>query len=163
MLARTDGCAALLFLHDVDKQAGRTASEVERRRLSREMQAAIKEGLDAARERDADLEDLPVVVGLPCRMIEAWVLGSHCALQPFLPPGSEPPPRPEDLWGAEKDPTSDHPKRVLQRALGREPRMEEFTDLGLAADPDEIAETCPESFRPFRESITRLVAECSEG
>lgn len=156
LIAETQGCELLVFVRDVDKEHGAKRSTVERRRKLREMQAQIDAGFAAAASTD-----VVTVKGTPCRMIEAWALGDRRALQAVGVEEEnleEVPNDPEDIWGAEKDPMSGYPKCVLRRVLGREPAADDFEDIARESRPDELAKTCPDSFRPFLAELRRSTA-----
>ncbi len=84
------------------------------------------------RDALAAVEGLPErsAVGVAREMIEAWLLAD-----PELCSPDQLPKRPPDaLWGAKKDPASNHPKRVLER-LVLEPRDWRHRDATDAWDP----------------------------
>jgi hypothetical protein len=95
------------------------------------------------------------VAATPCRMIEAWALAAHGA----LPCGVDP----EALWGDERNPGSDHPKRLLERLMGRAPSREDFAALAEAADLLILEQRCPESFRPFADRARQIRDRCPAG
>lgn len=144
----------LVFVKDVDRQPGKTKSEVERRKKLRAMQEEIEAGFAAV----ADAEHVLRVKATPCRMLEAWALGDRKALAKVAETrvtGAEVPSKPESLWGLEDDPASSHPKCVLRRVLGKRAYADVFGQLAEAANVDTLRESCPESFAPFAEEAAR--------
>jgi len=84
------------------------------------------------RDALAAVEDLPErsAVGIAREMIEAWLLADPALCSP-----DQLPKRPPDaLWGAKQDPSSNHPKRVLERIVLK-PRGWRHRDATDAWDP----------------------------
>ena len=153
-LAATQGYRLLVFVKDVDKQGGAKKSAIERRKKQREMHEEIARGFEAV----ADADHVTRVKATPCRMIEAWALGDIEAIVAVGGKGARPaevPARPEELWGPEEDATSQHPKCVLRRALGRDLGKEDFEEIAVEAEPTTLRRTCPESFAPFAEEMAK--------
>ena len=120
------------------------------------MRGEIEAGFSEVAGADA----LRRVVATPSRMIESWALGDAEA---FDANGYERPAfkgRPEELWGDEKDPQSNHPKRVLERALAGPASATVFADLAAHSDPERLEESCPESFAPFARDVRRALDDC---
>ena len=155
-LARTAGARALVYVKDVDKLSGTKASARERRRKQRELREAIEAGFEASEADDGPQR----IVATPCRMIENWALGDPDAFKTLDAPAPKLPAAPEELWGDEKDPKSNHPKCVIRRALDRSPSARDFADLADASDVTRLAKSCPESFEPFAEAVKATLAKC---
>lgn len=68
---------------------------------------ALQEGVAASGEAAR------TAYGLAREMVEAWLLADPSLLAEPLPRGK----RCEDLWGAKRDPDSNHPKHVLRRCV----------------------------------------------
>ncbi|MBS2017023.1 MAG: hypothetical protein JST00_29315 [Deltaproteobacteria bacterium] len=151
LVAETLGCELLVFVRDVDREQGAKRNNVERRRKLRTMHDEIDAGFEAA----ASTSVIPIK-GTPCRMIEAWALGDREALKAA---GVDErrlgglPPWPEETWGREADPTSDHPKCILRRVFERHPSASDFEQIARESRPDHLAKTCPDSFKPFLQEI----------
>jgi hypothetical protein len=151
-LAAAAGFSLLVFIKDVDRQPGAKKSDVERKNKLKAMHAEIEAGFADVRSA----ADVLRVKATPCRMIEAWALGDVEAIATVAGARAnraEVPSRPEELWGAEQNPASGHPKCVLRRALGlassREMTAAVFEELAEAARPQVLRRTCAESFAPF--------------
>lgn len=159
-LAREAQCHALVLARDLDREGGRPASAQERRKrwavLTEDLQADLREAKDA----DPDLAGIATIVAVPIRMIEAWVMGDRKALananggalKEEPPDGS-----PEAYWGERKNPRSDHPKWVLERAVGHV----SFAAVAEHARVAAIEESCPDSFAPFAAAVRDQVRECA--
>ncbi len=154
VLARTSGANALVYVRDVDRSSGRPASANERRARMAEVAREVRTGLASVPDQ------MPTLIATPCRMIETWAMGDRNAIaqltgvdadQLDLPPGL-----PEEWWGDEKNPNSNHPKRVLERVARGVP----FAEIAEASDIDELARSCPLSFRPFADAATAAVNRC---
>lgn len=155
-LAVADGCDVLVFVKDVDREPGRKKSSLERKNKIAQMHAQIEAGFDSVNGGEA----IARAKATPCRMIEAWALGDAVALasvaRSVVSQGKHAR-RPEELWGDESDPTSDHPKCVLERALGTKPTSRLFEDLATESSPDTLRKTCPETFKPFADEMAVVV------
>ena len=156
-LASLEGASFLVLITDVDREHARKRSAHEARRQMGLLRRNIETGFTAARARSQKLSTVTTVVATPMRMVEAWALGDPAALPRQMTSAAT---RPEELWGAKRDPQSNFPKHVLKRALGRDPSPEDFADLGERVDLDTLCETCPASFRPFAEEVTTHAARC---
>jgi len=147
-IAAADDRDLLVYVKDVEREPGAKRSDHERKRKMASLHTEIEAGF----ARVADADHVRRAQGTPCRMIEAWALGDANALPKSADKRerSEPvPAQPELLWGAEQDPSSNHPKCVLQRVLGREASAAIFEEIATEADMRVVSKTCPESFKPF--------------
>ena len=153
---------ALVFVKDVDRASGRPANKTERQSKLNEVQTEIREGFATAR---AEVGELIAVPATPCRMIEAWALGDRCRLQAIARGKTSPVPAgtPEAFWGEERDPRSNHPKRVLARALGREPSSADFAAIAEGANLEVLSRECPDSFATFASDVRKALASCQAG
>lgn len=143
----------LVYVKDVDKEGGRKKSNVERRQTLRNMHDEIDAGFAAV----AHAANVTRVKATPCRMIEAWALGDPVAIARVLRTkraSVKVPSRPEELWGDERDPESNHPKCVLRRVLDRPPDAETLEEIALEANIATLRTSCPESFEPFADAMT---------
>jgi len=159
-LASVLGANALVLSFDTDKTPGTRAKRVERQRRLRELRASAEQGFEHTRANDADAAAIQTVLAIPCRMIEAWALGDREALANLLDisPRELDYREPEDLWGDEEDPASDHPKCVWRRVT--EDRID-FSEIGAAVAPPTLAKRCPDSFPPFAEDVDRALRRCA--
>ena len=157
-LASSDGCALLVFLRDVDKTPGVKKTALERRRKIRSMHDEIDAGFAAV----SDAARVARVKGTPCRMIEAWVLGDAKAVMSSATKKTTVPPNPEDLWGDDHDPNSNHPKCVLRRVIGKEVSAELFEEIAMATRPETLRVTCPDSFDPFVKEVAAARAKLAK-
>lgn len=123
--------------------------------------------IDTAFRSVADAEDVVKVKATPCRMLEAWALGDRAALDAVVGKKldeSQLPDDPEDLWGDEADPRSDHPKCVLARVLRSKASSDVFEELARESSPKTLRRSCPDSFAPFAaemEAATEALAKRS--
>jgi hypothetical protein len=92
-------------------------------------------------------------------MIEAWALGDREALAQLLEVdvseldyGN-----PEELWGNEHAPNSNHPKAVWRRLTDG---MIAHAEVAAASDPEVLRDTCPESFAAFADDVAAAVDTC---
>jgi hypothetical protein len=151
-LAETQGYVMLVFVKDVDREPGVKKSEAERRKKLREMREQIEAGFSEVRDADRVVR----VKATPCRMLEAWALGDPDAIARVAgrrAKRDEVPKYPERLWGAQDDPSSNHPKCVLRRALGKEADARVFEDLALEGSEETLRASCPDSFAPFADEV----------
>jgi hypothetical protein len=149
-LANANGADMVVFATDLDRTGGTRASATERRRRWKERSDDIQAGFDAARAQTPALACTRAVAAIPCRMVESWALGDRRAVASVAEGAlgcewSEP----EALWGKEGDPSSSHPKCVIDRALGRRHTREDLAAIAKAADIDTLVGRCPLSFKPF--------------
>jgi Domain of unknown function (DUF4276) len=154
-LATNAGSNLLVFVRDLDRGSGtgRRKAAAEIKRMSEE----IRRGCETHAA-----EDLQCVPGIPCRTIEAWALGDRAAVAELcgstepveLPDGKAP----EDLWGKPRDPSSNHPKMILKRILGRDGTQQDLSTIAERADPKAVRESCPLSFEPFAAELEGAVA-----
>jgi hypothetical protein len=142
----------LVFIVDLDRGSGtgrqKAASDIKKREkaISMGFQHGVESGLVCA-------------PGIACRTIEAWALGDRVAVGSMTDSGDpvDLPSRkqPEDLWGEPHEPTSNHPKMVLHRLLGRTVTQDDLSEIAGIADIPTMRSTCPMSFEPF---AAKLVA-----
>jgi hypothetical protein len=160
-LASALEASALVLAFDADKTPGARAKRLERRKRLRELRASAEDGFAHTRAHDADAPAIQTAIAIPCRMIEAWALGDREALASLLdvPAHALDYDAPEELWGDEHDPASDHPKRVWRRVT--EERVD-FSEIGAAASPSTLERTCPDSFPPFAKDVDHALRGCSE-
>lgn len=155
-LAADNGCHALVYVCDLDKESGESASSAERRRKRERLMREINEGFERARRLDNRLMGVKAHIAIPCRMIESWALGGLLgAVAASLGSTS-----PEDLWGDEDDPDSNHPKRALARHLGRRYSATDMADIANSLNIEALKVACPDSFLPFAESARTSVDSC---
>jgi hypothetical protein len=147
----------LVFVKDVDRTGATKKSDLERRRKVEAVQAEIQTGFDTVN----GAEHVERVKATPCRMIEAWALGDPKAVADVADRKSARgscPAQPELLWGDEKNPDSDHPKCLLRRVLGRDADAEALEDIAESVSLETLKKSCPESFAPFHQELTRAEA-----
>jgi Domain of unknown function (DUF4276) len=149
---------ALVFACDLDKSHG-AAKAVERRRRLREIRKSIEAGFAHARETDPEAARVLTAAAVPARMIEAWALADREALAELagIDTASLDYRPPEELWGAEDDPTSNHPKCVWRRVT-----RDQLThaEIGERARPHVLERACPESFVPFARDVKSALTRC---
>lgn len=154
-LATNAGSDLLVFVKDLDRGSG----------TGRRKAAADIKGISEEIRRGCEAQaagDFKCVPGIPCRTIEAWALGDRAAVAELcgsakpveLPDGKAP----EDLWGKPHNPSSNHPKMVLKRILGRDGTQQDLSAIAERADPKALRESCPLSFRPFAIELEEAVA-----
>jgi hypothetical protein len=153
---------ALVLAFDTDKTPGVRARRAERQRRLRELRESAERGFAHTRALDEDAAAIQTAIAIPCRMIEAWALADQEALARLLDVSDHDLEygAPEDLWGDEEDPGSDHPKCVWRRVT--EGRIE-LSEIGAEATPPALAKACPDSFPPFAEDVDRALRRCSRG
>ncbi|MEW5738497.1 MAG: hypothetical protein AB1938_06195 [Myxococcota bacterium] len=156
-LATEFGADALLFSCDLDKSSGRVRPAERRRRLA-ELRANIQRGFDEVKEQIPEASRVMTAVAVPARMVEAWALADRSALAILTRKPHERLDygRPEELWGDERVPGSNHPKNVWERVGGGT----DFADIGAAAAPAVLARECPGSFPPFEKDVQVALEEC---
>jgi hypothetical protein len=157
-LASVLGADVLVFACDVDKAHG-PATAVERRRRLREIRTSIEAGFAYAQEIDTDAKRVLTVSAVPSRMIEAWALADREALAALLevPIASLDYRRPEELWGDEDDPTSNHSKCVWHRVIER---RHSHAEIAECCRPGVLEDECPESFVPFARDVDDAMKRC---
>jgi hypothetical protein len=158
-LAAAQGMNALVLAFDVDKEPGDRATRVERRKRLRDLRESAERGFSHVGGRDPIAAAIPTVIAAPCRMVEAWALADREALAALLglPASRLDYDDPEELWGDEKNPGSDHPKRVWRRYVQNHVG---FAEIGAVADPEVLAEECPDSFPPFAGDVEGALSQC---
>lgn len=146
LIAEQQGAELLVLVTDLDRGSGRKDRPA---RAIEQKQVPIARGCGEAEAEVAH------VIGIACRTIEAWALGDLAAVgsigagRAALPPGKNP----EQLWGKPRDPGSNHPKFVLARALDRRATSDDLRRIAEQADLEQVAMSCPLSFRPFWEEL----------
>lgn len=98
----------LVLVTDLDKEGKRGKSKRESEREIAAKREQIIQGFQASGG------SFPCIPGIPCRTVEAWAMGDANATAAVcgfsgrieLPDGKGP----EELWGAPRDPQSNHPK-----------------------------------------------------
>lgn len=161
-LAMAEGCDAVVFAHDVDREQGVTRSALERQRRVDEMRTQIDAGFDAVKGAD----HVHRIKATPLRMIESWALGDADAVMGLAGKKASRasiPTAPEEAWGDKRDPASSYPKCILKRVLGREATAEDFADIAERSSTETLRRTCPVSFAPFADSATSAAAQLGLG
>ena len=159
-LAAASEATAVVFIKDVDRTAGVKQTERDARRRIDEMRKQIETGFAAAREKSPELSNVVAVAATPCRMIEAWALADPEALRTVGANPAEAPEHPELLHGDERNPQSNHPKRVLERAFGRAANREDFAAIATEADVTTLKRRCPLSFAPLAAEVRGAAQRC---
>lgn len=152
-LARYAGCEVLVFHQDVDGPADGQADDPQS--AWEKVALAIRDGAVVADREGEGIDPGSVVAAAPLRTIEAWLLADPEAVEAVAESGSEDisslSSAPEDLWGRQSDPASDHPKLVLRRGVGG-PRAKlegsHYSRLAAVLRPNAVAAGCPISFPP---------------
>jgi hypothetical protein len=147
-LAQSEGADLLVFVTDLDG-GSRTRTKVQKRSELERKGQAIGEGAELG---EAELRCIP---GIPCRTIEAWALGDMATVEliggdrDHMPAGK----LAEELWGKVRDPSSNHPKMVFERVLGRTATRRDFSEIAERADLTRVRRNCSLSFEPFADAL----------
>ncbi|MEW6366693.1 MAG: hypothetical protein AB1714_18845 [Acidobacteriota bacterium] len=158
-LASELDCRALVFVADADRSASKGAT--------RHMKSCLKQienGFNQVNKGTRQVEPLTTIVAMACPMIEAWALGDQGAVAAIASPSApalEYRGSPESFWGAERDPDSNHPKRVLDRAIGRTHTSADLAEIAEHAEIEAIENSCPHSFAPFAHAVRRETQICA--
>ncbi|MDR1704174.1 MAG: DUF4276 family protein [Clostridiales bacterium] len=101
------------------------------------------------------------LVIVPKEMIESWLLSDMDA---FSPPINQKilPKKPEEIWGEENDPESNHPKNYLKRVLysiGKQPNRDTYAEIAQNISIDVILKRCPKSFGRFYADMQEFIKE----
>jgi hypothetical protein len=157
-LAAASNCSVLVLVSDLDRTSGVAASRTERQKRWKQRLSEIQAGFSAARDRSPELEGTRAIPAIPCRMIEAWALGDSEAVKVVADGqlGCEWR-SPEELWGREADSSSEHPKCVLDRALGRRHSAADLAAIASESRLDTLEFRCPDSFAPFLRALSQTV------
>jgi len=162
-LAKFDGCAAMVFHHDVDGPADGTSDDAKAAWQS--VVDAIAEGAVVAERESEGLPADSVIAAAPLRTIEAWLLADEEAVSATAAPGGADvrteASDPEALWGKKSDRNSAHPKRVFQRVMGGPARKVATRDYRAVADVVRISELerrCPIAFGAFRQRVAAVIS-----
>lgn len=147
----------LVFVTDLDKES---KSGTGRKESARDFAVKREQIMRGFRAYAGSLRCVP---GIPCRTIEAWAMGDRVALaevsgaaEPIkLPNGRR---SPEGLWGAPRDPQSNHPKMVLRRIFGRRVTQGDISSIGERADVSAVRKKCPLGFEPFVVELEEALA-----
>ncbi len=154
--------AAALYI-DADKsQAADARKEHECQKRYNDIKTEIMEGFSRIRE-----QSLQYVVIIPMKMIESWMMGDPEAFdKAFQVKGrgkknfgkKDFPTKPELDWGAKEDVNGNYPKHRLARILEhyqKAPCREVFYEIAMHSDIETLCETCPISFKDFRDQLVR--------
>lgn len=143
LVARLEGCAAVIYMTDAD-----TNAEPERQAKVTE----IKEGFAIIDNKVA------CVACVPKSASESWLLSDLAAWQALglAKQANWPKSCPEDLWGGRHDPTSNHPKHAFSRVAedaglsdGRDTRRQVSEDSSLQT----MKRRCPTSLCEFVDEL----------
>jgi len=101
------------------------------------------------------------VAMIPKSMIECWLMADPHSYQTVfgrIPDNPGLPSNPESVWGRKDDPTSNYPKRYLERIVGQYSRNPSHWMIMLAENCllDELREKCKISYKTFHEDIQRI-------
>lgn len=102
--------------------------------------------------RDQGMKCVPIV---PTRMLESWLLADEGSF-PSPPTNPTLPEKPEQIWGAKKDTSSNYPKHYLGRVLAQfhmKPNRVTFAELAGNASVKTLRQKCPESFERFYNDV----------
>lgn len=150
-LADALGCDLVVIHTDADeKAAGKNAPK---KYVSR--RAQVQRGIDAAGG-----DRPPAVPAVPIATTEAWALADPEAVKArrgHTKHGNDLRKAPETLWGAPHDPGSNHPKMLLERALGHPASHREQAAIALTMDLDVARKRCPLSLEPFIAEVLAAV------
>lgn len=145
LLARRENCDAVVFMADSDTKSVRDW---------RKKYKLLVEGFDTNIRR-------PVAIAcFPKSSSESWLLSDVEAWSVLgLADGQSLPRRPEDLWGARRDPASNHPKNVFSRVCelaGQGNTSETRYEVAIGTRLTVLESQCSVSFPPFHESVVVL-------
>lgn len=98
---------------------------------------------------------------IPKAMIENWLLadeGAHAKVFQKAPSKPPLPSHPEEIWGKDNDPTSNHPKCFLRRVLKQYQKISEgyLYDLALHSKPETLKQKCPVSYSSFFNEMQKI-------
>ena len=142
-LADLENCDLVVIHTDADEKAA--GKKVPKKYESR--RAQVQKGIDAAGS-----DRPPAVPAVPIATTEAWALADPEAVKArraHTKHGNDLRKAPETLWGAPHDPTSNHPKMLLERVLGHAASHGEQAAIAAAMDLDVARKRCPLSLEPF--------------
>lgn len=142
LIARREGCAALVCVHDRDGDDSRRED--------------LRRGSDAA--------TLPTACGLAVESIEAWTLGDPDAIATTLSVDATEiravlRARDVERMKESSGKPERRPKTLLRRIFGlaeRDDSTELREEIARNSDPRRLAEVCPLGFAPFLEELARI-------
>ena len=92
----------------------------------------------------------PAALAVPVATTEAWALADADVVRKrAVVKDAAVKKSPELLWGAPHDPTSNHPKCLLQRLLGKPAGAAVQAELAAVMDLQVARKRCPRSLEPF--------------
>jgi len=142
----------MVYYGDTDKEANSKNTEVQARKASRN---AYQQAHDAF-----ELYEVKGIAIIPLRMLESWLLADEQAFFNAFSYRVTLPNKPELLWGDEKDPDSDHPKRALERVLSSikcNNNTYSYSQIFENADIVVLERKCPISFSPFIQNARKYL------
>lgn len=160
LYALNNGYHKGIFYCDTDKvMDGNQKDERNCRKYFEKLYLEIKQGLEPPDSRD--WKGIPMI---SMKMIESWLLSDKEAYQKCF--GREPdkvklPSKPELIWGAKDNPSSDYPKNYIKRVLGQykeEPNRANYADIAAETSIDVLKAKCPISFARFYEDFAEVCA-----
>jgi len=143
-------CDAVVIHTDVDERATTDAPPDGYKRRRDQLAAGVA-AAGAARP--------PAVFALPIATTEAWALADPDAVRARSSASahaSDLDRLPETLWGKPHDPSSNHPKMLLERVLGRAASHREQRAISSVMDLDVARARCPRSLAPFLDELSAL-------
>ena len=105
----------------------------------------LRAGVDAAGDGRP-----PAILAVPIATTESWALGdADCVRDLGVTDDPALNRDPETLWGKPHEPSSNHPKCLLERVLGRAASHRVQAQIAETMDIEAAANRCPRSLRPF--------------
>lgn len=153
--AKVRGFGVAALYRDADRNGGSDArKEHECRKRHNEIIHDIYQGFEQSR---CNLRYIAIV---PMKMIENWLLSDpNSYVKAFGGNPPDLPNTPELIWGDEKNPHSNHPKRVISRVLGtygEKPNRESFCMIAKYIDIDTLRSKCYISFETFFKQMASI-------
>ena len=167
MAAREKGMEFGIYYCDSDLDSSRKGNKTrDLEKAFNERCAEVEKGLEAGKGK--------FIAMIPMSMVECWMLADPSAFISVFngKTGSEKmiTNKPEELWGDEHDPGSDHPKCYFKRIMDQvtsghgkySANRESFNDIADRQDLDRVRKVCRRSFGRFSNEYVKLLKKYGE-